>query len=55
MINKDKNNNNKENWITKKLRNQCQLKGDLYLLVRNNSNVDLLNYYKRYTKDYPSK
>jgi phospholipase/lecithinase/hemolysin len=48
-------NNNKKNWITKKLRNQCQLKRDLYLLARNNNNIDLLNYYKRYTKELTKK
>jgi hypothetical protein len=55
MINKDMKNNNKKNWITKKLRNQCQFKRDLYLLVRNNNNIDLLNYYKRYTKELSKK
>jgi hypothetical protein len=55
MINKYMKNNNKKNWITKKLRNQCQFKRDLYLLVRNNNNNDLLNYYKRYTKELSKK
>ena len=27
----------------------------MYLLVRNNNNIDLLNYYKRYTKELSKK
>jgi hypothetical protein len=55
MINKDMKKNNKKNWITKKLRNQCQFKRDLYLLVRSNNNIDLLNYYKIHTKELSKK
>jgi hypothetical protein len=50
VISKVKSNNNKKNWITNKLRTQCYIKRDLYLLTRNSNNMDLLNYYKIYTK-----
>jgi hypothetical protein len=45
VISKVKSNNNNKNWITNKLRTQCHLKRDFYLLIRNNNNMDLLNYY----------
>jgi len=37
-------------WITKGLINSCKWKKELYLLTRNNNDVQLKEYYMKYSK-----
>jgi hypothetical protein len=37
-------------WITKGIINSCKWKKDLYLLTRNNNDIQLKEYYMRYSK-----
>ena len=37
-------------WITKGIINSCKRKKDLYLLTRNNNDIQLKEYYMRYSK-----
>jgi len=39
-------------WITKGIINSRKRKKDLFLLTRNNNNIQLKEYYKKYTKIY---
>ena len=48
-ITQKKNNNNK-NWITLGILTSCKHKRELIITSRNNNNLDLKTYYKRYCK-----
>ena len=37
-------------WITKGIINSCKWKKDLYFLTRNNNDIQLKEYYMRYSK-----
>jgi len=37
-------------WITKGIINSCKWKNELYLVVRSNNDIQLKDYYMRYSK-----